>query len=439
MKKVLAHGVFDVLHSGHLAYFQAAKRYGDWLVVSVTADRFVNKGPGRPYFTAGQRAAMVSALGIVNEVVISDHPTAVEVIEQIRPDYYVKGPDYADPANDVTGGIKAEIEAVKAVGGKFVCTNDDTYSSSTLLNRFIAPWSSEQQRVIAEVNSLGGMALIHRTLEQVAKDVNAVVLGENIEDVYKFVRPQALSSKSPSISAELLREEHYQGGANAIWNHIHDFCNVEQICSGTTHTKTRYMTEAGQRLFEVTEHPEEFRNIADVIIPPHNLIIAADFGHGYFKPGLDSSSWLALNVQTNSSNFGFNVFTKHESFDYLVIDKRELQLAYNDCKTDVLELGMKTHIRYGSPVAVTLGPQGSALFHEEQIYLCPAFADKVVDTIGAGDAFLALTSLLVKIETNPTLVGFLGNVFAGLKTRILGNSAPVSKVSLLKACESILK
>src|SRR5690242_11299404 len=89
---VHAHGVFDVLHAGHLAYLESAKRFGDILVVTVTADRFVNKGPGRPYFNGNIRANMLAALEIVDYVAINFYPTAVPAIEKLKPHFYVKGP-----------------------------------------------------------------------------------------------------------------------------------------------------------------------------------------------------------------------------------------------------------------------------------------------------------------------------------------------------------
>src|SRR5438552_1316084 len=91
-KIVHGHGVFDVLHAGHLAYLESAKSYGDILVVTITADEFVNKGPGRPHFNGLIRANMIAALEIVDYVAISNFPTAVPLIETIRPNFYVKGP-----------------------------------------------------------------------------------------------------------------------------------------------------------------------------------------------------------------------------------------------------------------------------------------------------------------------------------------------------------
>ena len=109
---VHAHGTFDLLHLGHVRHLEAARRLGDVLVVTVTADRFVNKGPGRPVFTEALRAEMLATLAYVDWVAINRAPDAVNVRSTVRPSVYVKGQDYANPEGDVTGKI-----IVRARGG----------------------------------------------------------------------------------------------------------------------------------------------------------------------------------------------------------------------------------------------------------------------------------------------------------------------------------
>src|ERR1700680_3348397 len=90
---VQAHGTFDLLHLGHVRHLEAARRLGDLLVVTVTADRFVNKGPGRPVFNAELRAEMLATLEYVDWVAVNDAADAVSAIERIRPSIYIKGQD----------------------------------------------------------------------------------------------------------------------------------------------------------------------------------------------------------------------------------------------------------------------------------------------------------------------------------------------------------
>ena len=93
---VHCHGVFDLLHIGHIRYLQAARQLGDVLVVTVTPDQFVNKGPHRPVFEERLRAQALAALDCVDHVSINRFPTATEALRQLRPDVYVKGAEFRD-------------------------------------------------------------------------------------------------------------------------------------------------------------------------------------------------------------------------------------------------------------------------------------------------------------------------------------------------------
>jgi len=485
-KIVQCHGVFDVLHAGHLAYFESAKRHGSTLIVTITSDEFISKGPWRPFFNIAVRANMVAALEIVDFVVISRHPTAVPLIEAIKPDFYVKGSDYRDQEKDITRGIHEEKKAVERVGGRFVITDDEKHSSSTLINKFFNPWTQEQTRAITGINELGGLAAINEALEKLRGE-RVCVIGEPIIDTYSFCAPEAISSKSPSISARFLYEENYPGGSFAIANHLCDFVGhvtllfthggepeLEELIQNQmdprieflsfklanvpTPRKTRYIESLrSQRMFEVTnlrsdqwsEHScDKFLEMMKEANAQSTITILADFGHGLFEQSVLEEAgklkgFVALNVQTNSSNYGFNPFTKHRNYSYLSIDNNELRIAYHDRFTPVIQLARKAwHEARPSKIALSLtaGPDGSFYFPRNSDQECPmpGFADWVVDSTGAGDAFFALTSLLVKSECPDLFVPFTGNVFAGLKTKIIGNKRPVSRAQLMKSLTGIL-
>jgi rfaE bifunctional protein nucleotidyltransferase chain/domain len=151
---VLCHGVFDLLHIGHIKYFKEAKSMGDILVVTITPDRYVNKGPGRPAFNEKHRAEAIAALDIVDYVAINEWPTAIETIKLLKPDIYVKGPDYKDYKDDVTGSIKFEEDAVKSVDGEIAFTSDITFSSSSLINERISLLSEDELKVISDVKAI---------------------------------------------------------------------------------------------------------------------------------------------------------------------------------------------------------------------------------------------------------------------------------------------
>src|SRR5271163_1702574 len=117
-KIVQCHGTFDLLHPGHIYHLEEARELGDVLVVTVTAERHVNKGPGRPFFNDQLRAKSLAALTCVDYVVLIPHAAAVEAIDCVKPDIYCKGTEYADAVNDVTGNIGDDISSVKRHGGQ---------------------------------------------------------------------------------------------------------------------------------------------------------------------------------------------------------------------------------------------------------------------------------------------------------------------------------
>lgn len=90
---VLANGVFDVLHAGHVEHLRQARSMGHFLFVSLTEDEFVRKGPGRPINAWESRALVLRELRSVSSVFAT--PNAVEAIRRIRPNIFVKGIDYA--------------------------------------------------------------------------------------------------------------------------------------------------------------------------------------------------------------------------------------------------------------------------------------------------------------------------------------------------------
>lgn len=94
---VFTNGVFDLLHTGHVALLEAARAEGDALIVGINRDasaRRLGKGPDRPIVPEQERARLVAALAAVDCVVLFDQDTPLELIRTLRPDVLVKGADY---------------------------------------------------------------------------------------------------------------------------------------------------------------------------------------------------------------------------------------------------------------------------------------------------------------------------------------------------------
>lgn len=482
-KIVHCHGVFDLFHFGHLTHLRSARRFGDLLVVTITQDRYVNKGPGRPYFTAEQRALMLASLELVDYVAINTAAEAIGAIRVLRPDYYVKGPDYRDRNKDITGAILREEDVVRDAGGQLVFTDDETESSTELLNRYFARWDDRQLRAIEDIKRNLSLDQVLQAIDEFSQ-MRVLVVGEPIIDTYVFCSAQGLSSKSPTVSARYLAEENYAGGSLAIANHLAALgCQVTLLLTHgqeelfleilrislapaivlvdiplhgiPTPRKTRFINQAhAQKIFEVTDlradqwqhhDPASFNHELKRLASGHDLTVVADFGHGMFENSVldtirDIDTFLALNVQSNSGNFGFNFFSKHERYDYISLDEREYRLGVHDRLTPIESLvSANVGGKLRAPASVTMGTGGSMYVDgSNNEYVCPVFFKDVVDTTGAGDAYFCITSLLVKQGVPGALVPFIGNCFAGLKARIIGNKMPVSKVDLVRTLKSIL-
>ena len=130
-KVVLANGVFDLLHVGHVRYLEAASRLGDLLVVAVNSDRSTRqmRGAGRPVVPQAERAEVIGALRCVDHVLIFDEPDAVAVIRVLRPEVHAKGTDY-------TQLTVPERSEVQSYGGKVEIVGDaKRHSTSELIER----------------------------------------------------------------------------------------------------------------------------------------------------------------------------------------------------------------------------------------------------------------------------------------------------------------
>ena len=135
-KKVAhCHGCFDLMHPGHIKYFQSAKSMGDVLLVTVTPDIYVDKGPGRPVFNQQLRAESIAALECVDYVAINKWPTAEELLRLVKPDIYVKGQEF-EKLEDKTGKIQKEYEIAKEIGTEVRFTHEIVFSSTKLLNQY---------------------------------------------------------------------------------------------------------------------------------------------------------------------------------------------------------------------------------------------------------------------------------------------------------------
>jgi rfaE bifunctional protein nucleotidyltransferase chain/domain len=483
-KKVAqCHGCFDLLHIGHVKHFESAKKIADVLVVTVTPDRFVNKGPGRPAFPENLRLESIAALEVVDYVALNEWATAIETINLLKPDFYVKGPDYKRREEDITQNILLEEDAVRAAGGQLYITEDAAFSSSKIISARMSKLDGSVQSYISNLKKDFTGDVVVKEIEK-AKSIRTLIIGDTIIDEYHYCTPLGKSSKSPTISTIFKYGQSFAGGVLAIANHISQFSEKVNLftclgkensqedlirskldkkinsrffyrADGTTNTKRRYLdTYLDTKLFEVTfmndkritvELEDEIINQLKAILPDVDMIVIADFGHGMITPGIiqflqSSGKFLAINAQTNSNNYGFNYITKYNNANFISIDEKELRLPFGDNYSSVEELIRKlSSITHCNKILITLGQEGCVYFAQNNFYRAPAFATFVKDSVGAGDAVLSVTSLLAKQDTTSPLVPFIGNCVGAQAVEVIGNEHPVYKDKLKKYISYFLK
>ncbi len=481
---VQCHGVFDLLHPGHIRHLEAARRDGDLLVVTVTPDRFVNKGPGRPVFNQRLRAESLAALEPVDYVAVTESPTAVEAVRKLRPAVYVKGSDYADAATDLTGEIDDERLAVEAGGGRVHFTNEITFSSSGLLNSHFDVYPEEAQAFLREFRARYTADAVVGALKSL-KNIRVLVIGDTIIDEYHYVQSIGKSPKELLVATRFVREEHFAGGILACANHVAGFC--EQVGLVTvlgaqdsretfirerlkpnvtprffvrpdtgTVVKRRFVEQAFlNKMFEIaflddSELPasvsDEIGGYLRGVVDRYDLVLVADYGHGFLNRDLilllaAESRFLAVNVQTNSANTGFNLITKYPRADYVCIDEPEVRLATPDQTSPMQDIiGRVAKDLTARRVTITRGHRGSMTYEDQEgCFEVPVLSREVVDRIGAGDAYLAITAPCAAARYPAEMVGFIGNAVGALAVRIIGNRTAVEPVPLFKFIAALLK
>ncbi len=150
----LVHGVFDVLHVGHIEHFKEAKKLCEKLIVSVTSDRFVNKGPNRPAFDIKDRVGVLKSLKFIDDVIISNNETAIESIRKIKPNVYFKGLDYKNVNLKSTNNLRKEILELKKYNGKFIVTETKLKSSSKILNENFGYLKKDIRDYLRNINKI---------------------------------------------------------------------------------------------------------------------------------------------------------------------------------------------------------------------------------------------------------------------------------------------
>jgi cytidyltransferase-like protein len=481
-KIVLAHGAFDFIHYGHILHLKKAKTLGDVLVVSITSDKFINKGPGRPIYNNSIRLNILSEFDFVDYVLVADSKTALEVIGKLKPNIYIKGSEYKNLADDIAGNGKLEFNAVKKNKGLIKFTDEKTFSASSLINYHTNVMDNNLKKYLEKIRNKLKINQISGKLDLIKKN-KILIIGETIIDEYIFCESLAKSPKEEIISSKYIEKKLYLGGILATASHVSNFVNdvtllsvlgndiklnnyitkglkknIKKIFfldnSKKTILKTRFLEYSSKKkLFQVNklDYGEISKKTQDKILlflkknlKNFDTILINDFGHGLLTPGIikyltQFSKKIFLNVQTNSANLGYNYFNKYSKCKYLSIDEPEARLGTKSRFSSSQELFKKIkNLTNYQLCSVTHGGQGTKICTNGKFFNAPALTNKFVDTVGAGDAYFAISSIFAIVEKDPELIALFGNIAGAMKIQYLGHEKNIEKQQFLVYLKSLL-
>jgi len=483
-KVVHCHGVFDLLHIGHIRYFEQARQFGDVLVVTVTPDRFVDKGPHRPAFNENLRVEAIASLGCTDYAAVNEWPTAEETLRLLRPDVYAKGSEFKDTSSDMTGKIQREAEVVKEVGAELAFTEDIVFSSSSLINRHLSQLPEEINQYLQLFRQRYDLDDVVRIIDDMSA-LKVLVIGDTILDEYQYCDAIGKSSKDPILALKYLSHDLYAGGVLAVANHVADFAGSVQLATvlgeresyedfirsklhrnitpyfavkpgAPTLIKRRFVDGyTTNKLFEVYVMddsylpPDRDSEVCDWLkseLPKYDLTVVSDFGHGTITDNMiktlkEHSKFIAVNTQANAGNRGLHSVSRYRDVDYVCIAEHELRLEMRNTSGPLRRMMDDLGPRLGcSKFVVTQGSKGSLVWNRDGVFVkVPSFTHSVVDRVGAGDAFLSVTSLAAAMGVPEELLGFIGNCMGALACSIMGNKESIDKMQLQKYIVSMLK
>jgi rfaE bifunctional protein kinase chain/domain/rfaE bifunctional protein nucleotidyltransferase chain/domain len=477
---VHCHGCFDIVHPGHIHHLQHARSLGDLLVVTVSSDGNVNKGIDRPLIPDDLRAASLAALECVDLVYVNEQATAVELLERLKPDVYVKGREYEtnhDPR------FLAERDAVARHGGRVVFSSGDVvYSSTALIAQMQRTQQYKGERLdrfcrCYDVSTANLQALLQRFRGQ-----RVLVVGDYILDRYHFCDASGIAGEGPMMALRALETKDFDGGAAVVAQHLLGLGAAPTLVTATADDEVSRQAELRLRAAGVTLHAHRNRRqvvakhrylvdeskifkvdegstapldsrdeqqLAETILAAADgaaAVIFADFGYGLITSGLldrimrplrESVPVITADVSGRQSNL-----LRFRGVDLLCPTEREVRETLHDFSSGlgavVANLLNATDARQA---IITLGKQGLVTFdwpkgsaeasgHRLRSEYVPALATRTVDPLGCGDALLATASLTLAAGGSLHAAAFLGSLAAAVEVERLGN-VPVTTDRIL--------
>jgi len=477
---IMCHGVFDVVHPGHVRHLLYAKSKADILVGSVTADRHITKGVHRPHVPEDLRAVNLAAFEMVDYVVIDPNEKPLENLAIIQPDYFAKGFEYN--ASGLSPKTAEEEEVVTAYGGELLFTPGDiVYSSSALIN--LAPPAVKMEKLQLLMERFGLTFQDFRDVVGKMAGFNVHVVGDTIVDSYTHCAMIGGQTKTPTMSVLYERKVDYVGGAGIVAKHLKaaganvtfstvlgddslkDFTLADMQAAGIdvqavidrsrpTVNKNAIVV-GGYRLLKVDTLDN--RSISDTILGtitdairtvPADAVVFSDFRHGMFNrrtiPDLITAIPQGVfRVADSQVASRWGNITEFKGFDLITPNEREARFALADQDSGIRPLASTLYdLSQCKLLMLKLGERGVLACRDsdhlalDSFFVIDSFVDNLIDAVGAGDALLAYSTLAMLVSRNDAIATTLGTIAAACECERDGN-IPITPEDVVSKLDKI--
>src|SRR3990167_1291922 len=479
-KVVMCHGVFDVVHPGHMRHLMYAKGKADILVASLTADYHINKGHYRPHIPQHIRATNLAAFEMVDYVIIDKNKTPLENIKILKPDFFAKGYEYS--AKSKPKKTQEEENLLASYGAEMLFTPGDVvYSSSKFINLEEPMLRLEKLAAVMENEAI----TIDNMIDSLSADKPIVmhVIGDTIVDGITYTNVIGGQIKTPTLSVRLESEENFVGGAGIVAKHL-KAAGADVIFTTVlgedplAEFVVKDLQEAGIKIQLIVDknRPTTYKNaivannyrlvkvdtldnssISDAIVEQlvekisetkTDAVIFSDFRHGMFnKRTIDE---LIAAIPTNcykvadsqvASRWG-NII-EFKGFDLITPNEREARFALGDQDSGIRPLASRVYDEAQCKTLILkLGERGLICCrnhdHEalDSSIIVDSFADHVIDAVGSGDALLAYATLALVKGYSPVIASIVGSMAAACECEVDGN-IPIAKEDVIKKIRTI--
>lgn len=480
-KVILCHGVFDVVHPGHLRHLAYAKTKADLLIASITADRFIKKGIYRPHIPEILRALSLAAFEMVDYVIIDDQETPLKILSELKPDFFAKGFEYT--STGLPPATQEEADIVEGYGGQMIFTPGDVvYSSSKFLNLSLPQVQLEKLLLLMQINDISFDSL--RKTVQKLSNYHVHVVGDTIVDSYTRTTFIGGQTKTPTFSVLFQGQDDYIGGAGIVAQHLRaagarvTFSTVlgddplkEFVIKGLQESgveicpiidpnrptvQKNAIISGGYRLLKIDTldnspiSEEILQKLSESVEKSSaNAMVFSDFRHGIFNrisvPALTQAiPQGTFRVADSQVASRWGNITEFKEFELITPNEREARFALANQDSGVGRLAnfLFDACNYRNLI-LKLGDRGIFCVAQDAESKTPSFsidsfANNVVDAVGAGDALLAYATLTMLATGSLVTAGIIGSMAAACECEFDGN-IPIKPENLLAKIDAVEK